>query len=44
MLLGTLGASLLGNLLSGEGIVRAGYRNNKVKGIVRAGCGNKMDF
>ena len=27
MLLGTLGASLLGNLLSGKGIVRAGYGN-----------------
>ena len=26
MLLGTLGASLLGNLLAGEGIVRAGTR------------------
>ena len=25
MLLGTLGASLLGNLLAGKGIVRAGY-------------------
>ena len=25
MLLGTLGASLLGNLLTGKGIVRAGY-------------------
>ena len=25
MLLGTLGASMLGNLLSGKGIVRAGY-------------------
>ena len=25
MLFGTLGASLLGNLLSGNGIVRAGY-------------------
>ena len=34
MLLGTLGASLLGNLLSGKGIVRAG------KGIVRAGEGS----
>ena len=35
MLLGTLGASLLGNLLSGgKGIMRAG------KGIVRAGEGN----
>ena len=27
MLLGTLGASLLGNLLSGKGIVRVGYGN-----------------
>ena len=27
MLLGTLGASLLGNILAGKGIVRAGYRN-----------------
>ena len=27
MLLGTLGASLLGNLLLGKGIVRAGYGN-----------------
>ena len=44
MLLGTLGASLLGNLLTGEGIVRAGSRNKKGKGIVRAGYGNKMDF
>ena len=40
MLLGTLGASLLGNLLSGKGIVRAGSGNNKGKGIVRAGSGN----
>ena len=48
MLLGTLGASLLGNLLTGKGIYRAG----KGKGIVRAGYGhpsqnnsnNKMDF
>ena len=37
MLLGTLGASLLGNLLSGKGIVRAGSRNKKGKGIVKAG-------
>ena len=48
MLLGTLGASLLGNLLTGKGIVRAGYGNNKGKGVVRAGYGNqlktKMDF
>ena len=54
MLLGTLGTSLLGNLLSGEGIVRAGYGHpsKKRKGIVRAGYGhsspsasqNKMNF
>ena len=42
MLLGTLGASLLGNLLTGKGIVRAGYGNNKEKGIVRAGYGNQL--
>ena len=29
MSLGTLGASLLGNLLTGKGIVRAGSGNNK---------------
>ena len=34
MLLGTLGASLLGNLLTGKGIMRAG------DGIVRAGEGS----
>ena len=38
MLLGTLGAFLLGNLLAGKGINRAG------EGIVRAGEGNNMDF
>ena len=27
MLLGTLGASLLGNMLAGKGIVRAAYGN-----------------
>ena len=35
MLLGTLGASLLGNLLTGKGIMRAG------DGIVRTGSGSK---
>ena len=45
MLLGTWGASLLRNLLTGKGIYRAG----KGKGIIRAGYGypsqnNKMDF
>ena len=38
MLLGTLGASLLGNFLTGKGICRAG------EGIVRAGEENNMDF
>ena len=41
MLLGTLGASLLGNLLAGKGIVRAGSGNKKGKGIERAGSRNK---
>ena len=41
MLLGTLGATLLGNLLTGKGILRAGSGNKKGKGIVRAGSGNK---
>ena len=45
MLLGTLGASFLGNLLTGKGIiVRAGSRNKKRKGIVRAGTGRQWDF
>ena len=44
MLLGTLGASLLGNLLSRKGIVRAGTANKNRKGIVRAGYGNKINF
>ena len=50
MLLGTLGASFLGNLLTGKGVVRAGYvnknDNNKGKGVVRAGYGskNKVNF
>ena len=44
MLLGTLGASLLGNLLPGKGILRAGSGNKKRKGIVRAGTGKQWDF
>ena len=47
MSLGTLGASLLGNLLTGKGIYRAGKGkgiNRAGEGIVRAGYGNKMDF
>ena len=55
MLLGTLGASLSGNLLTRKGIVRAGsgyhslnsytfYGNKKGKGTVRAGYGKEWDF
>ena len=44
MLLATFGASLLGNLLSEKGIVNAGSRNKKEKGIVRAGYGQEWDF
>ena len=38
MLLGILGASLLGNLLTGKGILRAGSG----KGILRAGSGRPL--
>ena len=41
MLLGTLWASLLENMLAGKGIVRAGFGKKKGKEIVRAGSGNK---
>ena len=41
MLLGTLGASLLRNLLTEKGLLRAGSRNKKGKGILRAGSKNK---
>ena len=44
MLLGTLEASLLGNLLTGKGIVRTGSGNKKGKGIVRVRSGKKWDF
>ena len=48
MLLGTLGGSLLGNILTGKGINRAGKGrgiNRAGEGIARAGYGNnKMDF
>ena len=42
MLLGTLGASLLGNMLTGKGILRASYGNKQGKGIVRAGFGSSI--
>ena len=47
MLLGTLGACLLGNLLAGQGIYRAGKGKGSlraVEGIVRAGYESKMDL
>ena len=45
MLLGTLGASLLGNLLAGKGINKKGNGINRAgEGILRAGEGNKSDF
>ena len=44
MLLDPLGASLLGNMLAGKGIVRAGSGSKKGKGIVKAGYGKEWDF
>ena len=51
MLRGTLGASLLGNILAdkgknraGEGIVRAGYGNKKDRKATTKGHKNKMHF
>ena len=44
MLLGTLGASLLGNSLSGKGTLRACSGNKKWKEIVGAGYGKEWDF
>ena len=44
MLLGALGANLLGNVLAGKGIVRAGSGNKKGKGIVRAGTRKQWGF
>ena len=44
MLLSTLGASFLGNLLAGKGIVRAGSGNKKQKRIVRAATGKQWNF
>ena len=49
-LLGTLGASLLGNTLAGKKIIRAGFGSRsfnsykKGKGILRAGYGKEKDF
>ena len=48
--MGTLGASLLENILAGKGVVRAGSGRRslnsykKGEGIVRAGYGKEWDF
>ena len=47
MLLGTLGVSLLGNLLTGKGIHSAGkgkWIRRAGERIVKTGEGNNMDF
>ena len=45
MLLLTLGASLLGTLLTGKGVNKNGkWINRAGEGIIRAGEGNNMDF
>ena len=44
ILFGTLGASLLGNVIAGKRIVRAGSGKKIGKGIVRAGYGKEWDF
>ena len=42
MLLGTLGASFLGNTLTGKGMLRTGYGNKEGKGMLRAGYGSSI--
>ena len=45
MLLGTLGASLLGNLLIGKGVNKKGKGIHRAgEGIVKAGYGNNENF
>ena len=43
-MLGTLGASLLGNLLAGKGIVRAGSGNKDCKKICKSWYWKKLGF
>ena len=38
----SLGASLLGNMLTGKVVLRAGYGNKKGKGVLRAGYGSSI--
>ena len=40
MLLCTLGASLLGNMLTRKGMLRAGYGNKEGKAMLKAGYGS----
>ena len=44
MLLGTLRASLLGNMLAGNGISKAGHGNQEGKEMLGAVCGNSKIF
>ena len=44
ILLGKLGASLLGNIIAGKGINKSGYGNKKGKEIIGASYGSKLDF
>ena len=44
MLLDILGATLFRNMLAGKGVVRAGYVNKEVKGMLRVGYGSKKKF
>ena len=44
MHLGAIGINLLGNMLAGKGIVRAGYGNKKGKGIVGTGYRSKTNL
>ena len=43
MLLGTLGASLLGNMLTVKGVLRAAYKKKERKGALRTGYENKQE-
>ena len=42
MILGTFGASFLGSILTGKGMLKPGYRHKKGKGIGRAGYGSSI--
>ena len=44
ILLSTLGTSLLGNMLIGKGLLRAGSESKEGKVMLRAYYGNEMDF